>query len=133
MKKILIILLCLATYASIGQAQSVVNPEVNLPKKEKRGANVEKTYEKNHRYYGNRSYGLNSGRNDFIKLATVEKSISLMKQEALDSDEYGDRKKQSLIKELDFALRKLRESDMNNNGVLDSKEQEIYRKHIYID
>jgi len=132
-KKLFIFAIIILISTSNTYAQAIVSQQGTAQKKT--GAtNVTETpnpYDK-YRYPG--YYRANHGYNrDYITLENIETKIQQLKNRIYDSEKYSDRKKASLDNELNHALRKLREADIDGNGKLDEKEQEIYPLDIYID
>lgn len=80
-----------------------------------------------------KSYYHSRYRNEYVLLSDVRKQVERLRNRIEDNHKYGERKKASLTKDLDFILREILESDINGDGRLNRKEQEVYKSYFYID
>lgn len=125
MKNIKITLYILLLSLNTANAQSVFSSEIS-----QKSRAVNQNRSSYNRHGGSRYYHRNR---DYISMGQIERKVKQLKNRINDSEKYSSRKKNSMDNELNHALRKFREADINNDGVLNDREMDVYGNNVFID
>lgn len=130
MKKYFILILLTLMITEIANAQTIQNSQKNKKRNSEYMTNTTPRDLDNYyynRHYWNREYSRNAS------VEILKNKIEIMKEDVKNHYQYSDRKKEALLRELDFSLKKINDADINKDGILDRTEQESYRDERYIE